>query len=184
MSDDSDGKRSATDLTRPDGLDVLVQEEPHVRAPQMGGPPGVVAVARTTTTTTTHSGPLPSPTTLKAYEEVFPGSANFIMTMAEKEQDHRHAIDHKLTDGVIRESRLGQWLTFGVSICGLGAGAVLAATASVTAGVIIALVVPVLVTTRGVAKLVTKKGSVEVSNQKEGASPNTDAPKQGELDLR
>ncbi|QOE08393.1 DUF2335 domain-containing protein [Pseudomonas asiatica] len=37
-----------------------------------------------------HSGPLPSPKQLKQYEECHPGLAERIVTMAEKEQAHRH----------------------------------------------------------------------------------------------
>ena len=37
----------------------------------------------------TKSGPLPDPEDFKKYEEVLPGSANRIMEMAEKNQQHR-----------------------------------------------------------------------------------------------
>lgn len=37
-----------------------------------------------------HSGPLPAPDTYGHYEQVLPGSAERILAMAEKEQDHRH----------------------------------------------------------------------------------------------
>lgn len=37
----------------------------------------------------TKSGPLPEPDDFKKYEDVLPGSANRIMEMAEKNQDHR-----------------------------------------------------------------------------------------------
>ena len=39
------------------------------------------------------SGPLPPPSLLKGYEEVCPGSADRIITMAEKQQQHRHSME-------------------------------------------------------------------------------------------
>lgn len=38
------------------------------------------------------SGPLPPPSQLEAYENIFPGFAGRIMAMAEKEQNNRHAM--------------------------------------------------------------------------------------------
>jgi len=40
-----------------------------------------------------HSGPLPDPTTLKAYDSIVPGSAATIIVMAESEQRHRHRLE-------------------------------------------------------------------------------------------
>ncbi len=39
-----------------------------------------------------HSGPLPSPSTLKDYDEVLPGLAERIVRLTEGEQEHRHEI--------------------------------------------------------------------------------------------
>ena len=39
------------------------------------------------------SGPLPPPEDFERYEAVLPGSTNRILTMAEKEQDHRHVMN-------------------------------------------------------------------------------------------
>ena len=41
------------------------------------------------------SGPVPSPDALAKYEEVVPGSAQTIISMAVKEQEHRHKMDDK-----------------------------------------------------------------------------------------
>ena len=41
------------------------------------------------------SGPIPPPGLMSAYENVHPGLADRIMTMAEKEQDHRLDMDQK-----------------------------------------------------------------------------------------
>jgi uncharacterized membrane protein len=49
---------------------------------------------QTTTIIRSHSGPLPSPEILAGFEQVVPGLADRIATMAEKEQDHRHRIEN------------------------------------------------------------------------------------------
>jgi len=40
-----------------------------------------------------YSGPIPPPAFLKAYEEIVPGSANRILSMAEKNSDHSIQMD-------------------------------------------------------------------------------------------
>ena len=41
------------------------------------------------------SGPLPAPESLAKYDSVVPGSAERILAMAEKEQNHRHQTEDK-----------------------------------------------------------------------------------------
>lgn len=41
-------------------------------------------------------GPIPHPRHLAEYERVLPGSADRLMTMAEKDQNHRHACDNTI----------------------------------------------------------------------------------------
>ena len=45
-----------------------------------------------------HSGPLPRPSDMAQYEAIKSGFAERIMRLAEKEQDHRHAV----TDGLVK----------------------------------------------------------------------------------
>jgi uncharacterized membrane protein len=55
----------------------------------MGSPIGVVAQEMS------YSGPVPPSSELRAHEEILPGAADRIITMAEKEQDHRHSSGKK-----------------------------------------------------------------------------------------
>ena len=41
------------------------------------------------------SGPLPAPESLAKYDNIIPGSAERILVMAEKEQNHRHQTENK-----------------------------------------------------------------------------------------
>ena len=54
------------------------------------------------------SGPLPPPSMYGEYEAVLKGSADRILNMAEKEQDHRIAWESKALDESVRETNLGQ----------------------------------------------------------------------------
>ncbi|MDX2161350.1 MAG: DUF2335 domain-containing protein [bacterium] len=60
------------------------------------------------------SGPLPSPKVLKGYEEVLPGSAERILTMAEKQLDHRQKMESAVVYQGLSQARLG--LIFGFII--------------------------------------------------------------------
>ncbi|MCX7899362.1 MAG: DUF2335 domain-containing protein, partial [Methylocystis sp.] len=40
-----------------------------------------------------HSGPLPSVREFRGYEDICPGAARDILTMAQKDQDHEHRMD-------------------------------------------------------------------------------------------
>lgn len=66
----------------------------------------------------THQGPLPSARSLREYEEVLPGLANRIVTMAEDEgRDRRWRMRYELRTG-----RFGLYAAFGVTALLLGAG--------------------------------------------------------------
>ena len=54
------------------------------------------------------AGPLPPPDLLKEYNEAFPGCAERIVAMAEKEQQHRHETSKQETSAEILLARRGQ----------------------------------------------------------------------------
>ena len=53
------------------------------------------------------AGPLPPPGALRSFEEVIPGSAERILTMAEKQMDHRILVERKIISGDYIQSYLG-----------------------------------------------------------------------------
>src|SRR5438874_2723108 len=61
------------------------------------------------------SGPLPPPTILKGYNEAEAGLANRIVTMAEKQQDHRIDVEKKAIYGEIDRAR--EALRLGFVLC-------------------------------------------------------------------
>ena len=63
-----------------------------------------------------HSGPLPAPEILSKYDEILPGAAQRIISMAEKEQTS--AIDSRAfaLRETAAETKRGQWLAFGIAM--------------------------------------------------------------------
>ena len=72
------------------------------------------------------SGPLPPASMFGEYERVLPGSADRILRMAEKEQDHRIEWETKALSGEMRQERYGQQLGFWVAISCIGGAVYLA----------------------------------------------------------
>ena len=68
------------------------------------------------------SGPMPPPSILRGYEDILPGSADRILKMAEKQSEHRQAMERKMISAESRDSLLGVLFAF----C-LGAGCIVAA---------------------------------------------------------
>jgi uncharacterized membrane protein len=69
------------------------------------------------------SGPLPPPELLREYDKIAPGCAQRIIGMAEKEGDHRRAIQKLKVRGGLAARTRGQYLgwSLAVVIAGLGA---------------------------------------------------------------
>lgn len=70
------------------------------------------------------SGPLPPPSILAGYEQVLHGAAERIVSMAEKEQEHRHSFDNKCQRTDSRDSLLGILCAFLLGIAALFAGVI------------------------------------------------------------
>ncbi len=71
------------------------------------------------------SGPLPPPSMLESYEKIVAGSADRILRMAEKEQDHRIDWENTALKGNISIQKRGQNLGFLISIISMSVGAFL-----------------------------------------------------------
>jgi uncharacterized membrane protein len=98
---------------------------------------------------TTHSGPLPAPEQLEAYERAQPGTINVIIDIALSEQKHRHGletgnlqavnrhldIEDKKISTSFKSSTWGQVLGFSVCLTSLGICAWLAMNGHDAAGI-------------------------------------------------
>ena len=85
-----------------------------------------------------HSGPLPDSETLIQYNSVIPNGADRIMKMAEKQQEHRMAIESKVITSQSLQSKLGQIFGLIIGLVGIISGTYLATMGETTVGGIIA----------------------------------------------
>lgn len=67
-----------------------------------------------------HSGPLPSPETLAGYENAQSGAADRVITMAEKQQNHRMDLEKIAIRRQFNQSSAGQWIAAILAISFLG----------------------------------------------------------------
>lgn len=67
----------------------------------------------------TYAELVPSPSDFAKYEKVVPGGAVRVLEMAEKEAEHRRAVEHKTVETELRVQKIGLFMGF---ILALGAG--------------------------------------------------------------
>ncbi|MGD1032584.1 MAG: DUF2335 domain-containing protein [Opitutaceae bacterium] len=130
-------------------------------------------------------GPLPSPASLEAFNRVVPGAAQRLITMAEKQQDHRMALEKKISSRQTTQSALGQIFALVISITVVAAGALAIYRGSAGAGATI-----ITTTTAGIAYVfITGKREERASRQnKREAIEQSEAqqaaqPKDSEVDI-
>lgn len=72
-----------------------------------------------------YQGPLPHPDLLVKYEEIIPGSAERILSMAEKEQQHRHQLENEVIKKEIAQKGRGLYFGFTLALLIIVVGAYL-----------------------------------------------------------
>lgn len=85
----------------------------------------------------THSGPLPAPRTLREYDTIIPNGAERIVTVFEKQADHRMSLEKIVVGRQTFQSLLGQIFGFIIAIVFLIAGIYLVINGFETAGIAI-----------------------------------------------
>lgn len=76
----------------------------------------------------TFVGPIPHPDVLKGYEEISTGFADRIITMAEKQSEHRMKMESEKIHAESRDSSRGVWFAFILGIGSLAAATAIALT--------------------------------------------------------
>jgi uncharacterized membrane protein len=71
---------------------------------------------------------------MRVYEEVLPGSADRILTMAERQQAHRHELEKTTVSEAAARSRWGLRLGFVIAVLVIAVGAAAIFTGHPTAG--------------------------------------------------
>ncbi|MDD9806041.1 MAG: DUF2335 domain-containing protein [Gammaproteobacteria bacterium] len=93
-----------------------------------------------TITSAYFSGPVPPPNLLEAYQRINRKFADKIMAMAEKEQNHRHAMEDRTLQSITSFEKLGQLCTLLISGAIITIGALIALMADAVAGSIVVAV--------------------------------------------
>lgn len=86
-----------------------------------------------------YSGPIPSASELKKYEDILPGAADRILTMAENQSKHRQKMEMKMLEANIKAERAGQIFGFIIFFSALAVGATLMILGQNAVGLITAL---------------------------------------------
>ena len=72
------------------------------------------------------TGPLPPPSMIEAYERTLAGSADRILKMAEREQDHRIECDQTVLAATRQDVRRSHWLSFSIGLASITGAVVVA----------------------------------------------------------
>lgn len=125
-----------------------------------------------------YTGPIPEPQALAAYEQIAVGLANRIVTMAEKEQNHRHLIERRRNRAQAWTIGAGQVFGFLLALFIIGiAGWLLAHDKAITGFAslltgIATLVGPFIYQRKRAAQNSESVGSSEIApGERAGASP-------------
>ena len=94
------------------------------------------------------SGPIPPPEMMRKYEELLPGFANRIMSMAEGQSTHRQTLEAKVVSSNCANERIGMVFGFVICVLAISTGAFLVLhgkSASGLASILTALAAPLAV---------------------------------------
>jgi len=91
---------------------------------QPGVSPQLVSMTLAAFSASSWADPLPPADQIRAYEEVLPGSADRILAMAERQQEHRQNLERVTVDEAASRSRWGLRLGFVLAILVIGVGRV------------------------------------------------------------
>ncbi len=72
------------------------------------------------------SGPIPNPAQLEKYEQIYPGLADRIVKMAEKQADHRQSLEKMVIESNTKDSARGVLFAFILGLVTIVGGVVLA----------------------------------------------------------
>ena len=79
-------------------------------------------VSEPLSSTRPYQGPLPPPAVLAGYNDAFPGCAERIVAMTERQLTHRHALESRVVEGRLAAERSGQRFAFALVLLALAVG--------------------------------------------------------------
>lgn len=89
-----------------------------------------------------YSGIIPHPNIVGRWERIMPGSAERILSLSEKHQEHRMEIERTMFDVFVKREQLGMWFYFVIALVMIVGGVVIILSGYSTVG-LVALAAPV-----------------------------------------
>lgn len=113
---DKNPKPEQTDVERPEVAEILEAEVDRLIGNQLPQKARSEIVSRLTAVVYSEqfSGPIAHPRHLREYEQIAPGAADRIISMAEKRNDHHINMDKNILDAEARDQKLGMILGAGL----------------------------------------------------------------------
>jgi uncharacterized membrane protein len=109
-SQESDSQREFEELVK------AADPQVYNKLPQDVRPQVMRMVGKVALKITEFSGPLPPPEQLARYNQVLPGAADRIVTMAERQSAHRIELEKLVVSRQLRQSENGQMLAFIIAV--------------------------------------------------------------------
>ncbi|MCD4664435.1 MAG: DUF2335 domain-containing protein [Bacteroidales bacterium] len=101
----------------PDEIEKIIEDLPDEK--KVEARKKILSLSTTIIAHQSHSGPLPSPQTIKNYDSVIENGAERIFRMTENQSNHRIEIEKKIYTSQIRQSGIGQIFGFIIAIIAL-----------------------------------------------------------------
>lgn len=123
MQMETEVKNACTEVAEQTKAKKLVEEiKPIVTDGSLGDRDKADAITKIVFAQQFYGGPLPQAEEMERYNRIIPNGADRIMTLAEKQAEHRRSLESKVIPGQMRQGAVGQWMGFIIAILVLGAG--------------------------------------------------------------
>jgi uncharacterized membrane protein len=121
-------------------MDEIQQSNPLESSESMGA---ATPIVRERVITASFCGPIPPPNALKAYNDILPGAADRILSMAEQQAGHRQRMEKEIIESSLDHERTGMIFAFVLTLGLMIIGSVLIAFGKNVAG-FFAIFIPVV----------------------------------------
>lgn len=121
-----------------------------------------------------YTGPIPPPGMLVKYNEAFPGAAERILAMAERQSAHREEMETTVVTASVKSQTRGSWFAFIIAMTAIVGGIYLIKLGKDTEG--LSAIIGSLVALAGVFVYGKKKESKELKEKSQALSKRMNPP--------
>lgn len=131
----ADEQESSSEASPPEAALEKLPEPLREALRQPGVSPQLISMTLAAFSSSHYVGPLPPADQMRAWEEVLPGSADRILSMAERQQTHRQSLETMTVKEATNRSWWGLRLGFVIAVLVVGVGAAAVFTGHATVGI-------------------------------------------------